>query len=76
MKEDYYSEAVLLFNNYPPAREWLGDTYQLLPIVRPGSTSKTKFETDEVTLDIPVRGPKDDGYLTVKASKVDGGYVM
>ena len=69
-RQQYYTEAVRLMNEYKPLDDYLGEPWKVLWVKR-GITSSTKILEDSVALDIPVEGRKDTGTVHVTAFKHD-----
>lgn len=68
--QPYYTEAMQLVNDYTTLKEYLGQPLTVKWINR-GSISNTRIGKAAVTLDIPVRGPKDRALIHVSASKLE-----
>lgn len=66
--EPYYLETVKIIQDYTPFIELLGRPLEIQKINR-GAASNTRIKESHVTLDIPIKGPRDKGLVQVTANK-------
>ena len=69
-QEQYYVDAITTIKDYTPFHELVGHPLEILKINR-GASSNTRITDSSVTLDIPIKGPRDSGLVHVTATKIN-----